>query len=154
MKIGYFSTFLLFFLLLVVFQSPPLWGQPTEGGETGGFKGRPECWLPEDLQLTAEQIEKMESIQKSFLEDITPLRNDLFNKKYSLRRLFSDPASSATTIKAKQEEVFAVQRQIQEKLLDYRLKVRDILTPEQYQLWMSKYQMRPGPMMRHRQGIE
>ena len=152
MKIRYLSI-LIFFLL--AFQIPSLRAQwPMEGRGMEHPQDHPGYWLPEDLQLTAEQIEKMESIQKSFLEDITPLRNDLFNKKYSLRRLFSDPASSATTIKAKQQEVFAVQRQIQEKLLDYRLKVRDILTPEQYQLWMSKYQMRPGPMMRHRQGME
>jgi Spy/CpxP family protein refolding chaperone len=114
----------------------------------------PGYWLPEDLQLTPEQIEKMESIQRTYLADIIPLRNDLFNKKYALRRLFSDPAASAEVIRAKQEEVFAVQRQIQEKLLDYRLRVRDILTPQQFQLWISRFELRPGPMMRRGHGME
>lgn len=117
-----------------------------------GQRHPPWC-LPDDLRLTAEQVEKLESIQGSYLNDITPLRNDFLNKRYELRRLFLDPTSKADDIRAKQEEALALETQIQEKVIDYQLKVREILTPEQFNLWISRYKMGHGPMRGHRHGI-
>ena len=95
--------------------------------------------------MTAEQMEKLKSIQGSYLNDITPLRNNLLNKRYELRRLISDPASKADDIRARQEEASGLEAQIQEKIIDYQLKVREILTPQQFRLWLSRYQGGFGP---------
>ena len=113
----------------------------------------PPCWLPDDLHLTAEQVEKLRSVQASYLNDIGSLRNDLLNKRYELRGLMSDPASKADDIKAKQEEVFVLEAHIQEMVIDYQLKVREILTPEQFRLWISRNQAGFGPGGSHRHGM-
>ncbi len=112
----------------------------------GRGHGHHPSWHPEDLQLTAEQVKKLESIQGSYLNDITPLRNDFLNKRYELMRLIADPTSKADDIRAKQEETLALETQIQEKVINYQLKVREILTREQFKLWISRYKMGHGPM--------
>ncbi len=119
----------------------------------GGRHGHPPRWLPEDLRLTAEQMEKLKSIEGSYLNDIAPLRNDLLNKRYELRRLFLDPTSKAEDIRAKQEEAFVLETQIQEKVIDYQLKVREVLTPEQFKVWIARYRMGAGPMMGPHHGM-
>ncbi|MCK5554333.1 MAG: periplasmic heavy metal sensor [Deltaproteobacteria bacterium] len=119
----------------------------------GRGHGHHPSWHPEDLQLTAEQMEKLESIQRSYLDDITPLRNDFLNKRYELRRLITDPTSKADDIRAKQEEAFELETQIQEKVIDYQLMVREILTPEQFRLWISRYQAGFGQRRGHRHGM-
>jgi Spy/CpxP family protein refolding chaperone len=119
----------------------------------GRGHGHHPSWHPEDLQLTAEQMEKLEFIQRSYLDDITPLRNDFLNKRYELRRLITDPTSKADDIRAKQGEALALETQIQGKVIDYQLKVREILTPRQFKLWISRYKMSLGPRMDHRHGM-
>ncbi len=98
-------------------------------------------------------MEILRSIQRSYLNDLTPLRNDSLNKRYELRRLISDPTSNTDDIRAKQEEALVLETQIQEKVIDYQLKVREILTPRQFNLWISRYKMGHGPMRGHRHGM-
>ncbi|NIS63526.1 MAG: periplasmic heavy metal sensor [Proteobacteria bacterium] len=109
--------------------------------------------LPEDLRLTTEQMDRLKSIEDSYLNEIVPLRNDLLNKRYELRRLFLDPTSKTDDIRARQEEAFVLETQIQEKIIDYQLKVREVLTPEQFKVWISRYRMGAGAMMGHHHGM-
>jgi Spy/CpxP family protein refolding chaperone len=118
-----------------------------------GMGGRSPFWLPKDLNLTSKQTEQIKSIQRRYLEDIRGLRNDLLNKRYSLDLLLSDPTAKSAEIRAKQREVSALQNQIEEKLLDYQLKMREVLTPEQYRLWASRSRMPPGRGMHQGQGM-
>jgi len=144
------SAILLSLSLLLLLASH-VWGQqPMQGRKTG--RNAP-CLVPEDLHLTPEQIEQMTSIQRHYLEDMIALRNDLHNRRYGLRRLLSDPTVESTDIKAKQKEVFALENEIQEKILDYQLKVRDILTPQQFRLWVSRHRMPFGHGMHKGHGM-
>ena len=145
--------FIVLFVFLLILRVPLAGAQWTVQRGMGSGQGHPPCWLPDDLQLTAEQMEKLRLIQRSYLNDLTPLRNDFLNKRYELRRLISDPTSNADDIRAKQEEALALETQIQEKVIDYQLKVREILTPEQFKLWISRYKMGHGPMRGHRHGM-
>jgi len=132
--------FIILSMSLLVLAVPFAWAQwPVQRGK-GGEHGRPPCWQPGDLHMTAEQTEKLKSIQGSYLNEITALRNDLLNKRYELNKLMSNPTSKASDIKAKQEGVFALETQIQEKVIDYQLKVREILTPQQFKRWRSQGQ--------------
>jgi Spy/CpxP family protein refolding chaperone len=143
---------ILFMCLLVLHVSFAGAQWPAQRGMGRGHGHHPS-WHPEDLQLTAEQMEKLKSIQRSYLEDITPLRNDFLNKRYELRRLIADPTSKADDIREKQGEALALETQIQEKVIDYQLKVREILTPRQFKLWISRYKMGHRPRMDHRHGM-
>jgi Spy/CpxP family protein refolding chaperone len=148
------TQFLILFSVALFFLPYPFacaqW--PVQRG-MGSVQGHPPCWLPEDLHMTAEQMEKLKSIQGSYLNDITSLRNDLLNKRYELKRLILDPTSNADDIRAKQQEVFVLETQIQEKQIDYQLKVREILTPQQFRLWISRYQVGFGPRRGYRHGM-
>ncbi len=138
----------LFLVLLQVFHTGAQ--PPRHGGRRGD---PPPDRLPEDQRLTAEQIEKIRSIQHRYLEDIHALRNDLLNRRYRFRGLLLDPASDGVEIKSKQKEVFALENQIQERMLDYQLEVRDILTPEQFRHWVSRQGMPFGHEMHHMGGM-
>ncbi|MFQ5843185.1 MAG: Spy/CpxP family protein refolding chaperone [Thermodesulfobacteriota bacterium] len=138
------------FLILGVPIAGAQW--PAQRG-MGGRHGDASWCLPGDLQLAEEQMEKLKSIEGRYLSDINPLRNDLLNKRYELRRLILDPTSKADDIRAKQEGAFVLETQIQEKVIDYQLKVREILTPQQFKVWISRYRMGAGPMRGHRHGM-
>jgi Spy/CpxP family protein refolding chaperone len=150
MKIRLFIALFIFLLILRV----PLAGaqRPLQRGMGRGH-GHPSWCLPDDLQLTAGQMEKLKSIESSYLHDIAPLRNELLNKRYELRRLIEDPTSKADDIRAKQEQAFALETQIQEKVIEYQLKVREVLSPEQFKVWISRYKMGAGPMGGPRHGM-
>jgi len=150
MKTRFFIILSACFLILGVPIAGAQW--PAQRGMGMGH-GHPPGWLPEDLRLTAEQMEKLKFIEGSYLNEITPLRNELLNKRYELRRLFLDPTSKGDDIRAKQEEAFLLETRIQEKVIDYQLKVREILTPEQFKVWISRYRMGVGPMMDHHHGM-
>jgi Spy/CpxP family protein refolding chaperone len=150
MKAGYF---IIFSVSILILQSSFAWAQPSGPRGMGSGHGHPPCWLPDDLHLTPEQVEKLQSVQGIYLNDIRSLRNDLLNKRYELRRLMSDPASKGDDIRVKQEEVFVLEAQIQEMVIDYQLKVREILTPEQFRLWISRNQAGFGPGGSHRHGM-
>lgn len=119
-------------------------------GRTGAY---PRSLLPEDLHLTSKQMEQMKSTQNYYLRDMRVLRNELLNKKYELRKLLSNPDSKPSEIRLKQQEVFALESQIQERILDYQLKVRDILTPQQFRLWISRRGMSFGHGMHRGHGM-
>jgi Spy/CpxP family protein refolding chaperone len=150
MKIWFFIILAAILLILRVPFAGAQW--PAQRGMGMGH-GHPPGWVPEDLRLTGEQMEKLKSIEGSYLNDITPLRNDLLNKRYELRRLFLDPTSKADDIRARQGEAFVLETHIQEKVIDYQLKVREVLTAEQFKVWISRYRMGPGSMMGHGHGM-
>jgi len=147
MKIG--AAIILCLLVLTVCALPAQTQSlvPEQRGEE-----RPSCWRPEDLRLTQQQIEQIESIEHRYLREIRGLRNDLLNQKYQLRRLLSDPTSQATHIRSKQREISALENQMQDRILDYQLEVRQILTPEQFSLWVSRQRSPFGPRKHHRRG--
>jgi Spy/CpxP family protein refolding chaperone len=135
----------LFFVFLFVLPLSPGWAQKMEDPQL--------FWLPEDLRLTNKQVQQMTSIQRRYLTDIRFLRNDLLNKRYNLQRLLSDPKAKSSEIRARQKEMFVLESQIEEKLLEYQLKVRDILTPDQFRLWVSRNHRRHGSGMHHDRGM-
>jgi Spy/CpxP family protein refolding chaperone len=144
MKIQFLIILPMVFLPLIV---PPAWAQwPGPRGMRGGNR-RPPCWRPDDLHMTPDQTERLKSIQRSYLSDIRRLRNDLANKRYQLRKLMADPASRSYDVRIKQEEVFRLEAQIQEKMVDYQLRVKEILTPQQFKRWryQERFDHRMGP---------
>lgn len=148
MKIG-----IAIFLCLFFFVWYPPQGRAQQLIRGGWGRGGPSFCLVQDLRLTQQQIDRMRTIQRRYLEEIRALRNDLLNKRYDLERLLSDPQVKPSEIKAKQREVFLLENQIQERLLDYQLKVRDILTPQQFEAWVSRNRMSPGHRMHHGRGM-
>ena len=97
--------------------------------------------------LSPEQREKLQAQEEKFSQDTGELRRQLYQKRLELRGLWIDPKADPEKIKAKQGEVFELQRRIQDKALEHRLAIRHLLPEEGVGQgpWGSGYGMGYGP---------
>jgi Spy/CpxP family protein refolding chaperone len=87
--------------------------------------------IPEELKLTEEQREKLQSLQTDFAKEMLPLRNDRQIKALELRQLWTADELDEEAILAKAGEISDLRNQMQEKMVLHRLEVGKILTKEQ-----------------------
>jgi Spy/CpxP family protein refolding chaperone len=90
------------------------------------------------LNLTPEQTEKVQSLTETFHKDIAPLENRKFQCKTELKLLWMQVAPDVEKIRAKQKELHDLKWQIMEKVMDYRLSFRGMLTPEQLSIYLNR----------------
>ena len=130
-------------LALVLMATAALaWG-PGQGYGMGPGYGTPA--IP---NLTAEQSSKIQALQKAHLDEIAPLREELFKKSTELRSLWLSQNPDQAAITSKQKEILNLQSKLQEKATNLRLETRKLLTPEQQaQLGTFGYGMGFGPGM-------
>ncbi|MGB9630039.1 MAG: Spy/CpxP family protein refolding chaperone [Thermodesulfobacteriota bacterium] len=107
-------------------------------GPGRGIGWGPGYGYPAIPNLTAEQSSKIQALQKSYLDEIAPLQQDLLKKKTELRSLWLSPNPDQAKITALQKEILNLQSKIAEKATNLRLEIRKILTPEQ-QAQLSLY---------------
>jgi Spy/CpxP family protein refolding chaperone len=100
-------------------------------GYGGGYGMGPGYGSPAIPNLTAEQSSKIQALQKAHLDEIAPLREELFKKSTELRSLWLSQNPDQAAITAKQKEILNLQTQLQEKGTNLRLETRKLLTPEQ-----------------------
>ena len=109
-------------------------GQGAGGG--AGWQGGPGAgkgagrWAAE-LNLTKEQQDRLVELRKQQWAETKPLRDEMYQKRQEMRQLFSDPATADATITAKQGQMNALQQQMQEKMIQFKLEQRKVFTPEQ-----------------------
>ena len=96
-----------------------------------GFGAGPGSGYPAIPNLTAEQSAQIKALQEAFLKETEPLQKEMAAKGSELRGYRFAPNSDAATARAKQEELFALRTQFQEKLTNLRAEVQKVLTPEQ-----------------------
>jgi len=84
-----------------------------------------------DLDLTAEQREKINTLREAHLRDIKPLQERLYVKIRELKDLWLAKTPDREGILAFQREVQALRNQLMDKLTTYRLDAWQLLTPEQ-----------------------
>jgi hypothetical protein len=92
--------------------------------------GYPACdYGNPSSNLTPEQREKLQAQEEKFYRDTEDLRQDLYQKRLDLRKLWVDPKADPEQIRGKQREVFEVERRLQDKAFEHRMALRD-LVPE------------------------
>lgn len=84
-----------------------------------------------DLDLTAEQREKIDALRDAHLKDIKPLQDELYMKNRRLKDLWLARMPDRESILALQREVQALRNQLMDKLTTYRLDAWQLLTPDQ-----------------------
>ncbi len=134
------ATVLGIMLLVAVIAIPvsargPGWGSnsgscPGYGMGTGNGMGMKIC-KSSNLNLTAEQSAKIQSLRETHLKEVTPLRTKLFTKKAELKLLWAQVNPDKNKIMSKQKEISDLQYSMKEKSTDYRLEIHKVLTPEQ-----------------------
>jgi Spy/CpxP family protein refolding chaperone len=91
----------------------------------------PQNGCPAVSNLTAEQTSRIQAIQQTNFQEITPLREQLFAKRTELRNLWSSQSPDQAKITVLQKDMLSIRAQLQEKSNNARLEVREVLTPEQ-----------------------
>jgi Spy/CpxP family protein refolding chaperone len=88
-------------------------------------------YVASTLDLTEDQKARIQAKQEIFMEEMSPLRDKFFSKKMELRSLWAKANPDQAAITEKQQEIEAVQSEIQKKATQYQLDCRRLLTPEQ-----------------------
>ena len=140
------------FVLMLGSATIAMAGQHGKGGKTGPWWGMNPSALS-CLNLTEDQSEKIRALRQSHEKDILPLRTQLFTKRAQMRLLWMETDPDSEKIKAKQKELHKLQGQLQEKNMDSRFAISDILTPEQRsKLLQKRFGRHAGPHWDNRSG--
>jgi len=115
-------------------------------GPGRGYGMGPGYGTPAIPNLTAEQSSQIQVLQKAHLDEIAPLREELFKKSTELRSLWLIQNPDQAAITAKQKEILNLQTKLQEKGTNFRLEISKLLTPEQ-QAQLATYGSGFGPRM-------
>jgi Spy/CpxP family protein refolding chaperone len=134
-------TLFLFFLLILaqsaLAQGPPEkkdWEYRGGRGMMMGPMHHPMQDWARQLNLTDEQMARLQELRESYLGDTLAWRNELVIKRFDLRDLLHNPQADVNQVLAKQREVSALESKIQERAVLYQLEMRKVLTPDQIKL--------------------
>jgi Spy/CpxP family protein refolding chaperone len=132
--------FLFVFITSLSFSQPPDIGMRK-------WRGEATCWRASDLDLSQEQRKNLELIQQAYFRETQLLRAQLFTRRLELRELLIGPTIKIELIRAKNSEIIELQSKEEERSVEYLVKVRNLLTPEQLRKWCPE---REFPAFRHR----
>jgi len=118
-------------VLAGLFAVSPLYGQCPMAGKgscPSGDKGMAKMEMP---KFTPEQEKQMMDLKTALLKETDPLKTDLKVKGMELMALWKDDNPDAKKIIAKVEEIGGLKLKLQEKMINHKLAMMKILTPEQ-----------------------
>jgi Spy/CpxP family protein refolding chaperone len=137
---------ILIFCFLSILAASPSFSQPPGMGMKK-WRGEAPCWRASDLDLSQEQRKNLELIQQAYFREAQFLRAQLFTRRLELRELLIGPAIKMESIRAKNSEIVELQSKQEERDVEYLIRVRNLLTPEQLQKWCPEQEF---PAFRHR----
>ena len=123
------SIFKMFFVTLLFLSFTYIYGQSPDL--------TPTHWLnrySDYLRITPEQSNRILSLQENFLKETASTQDELNSCYMALQTMLCHPKADNTGIIAKQDELIAIQQELQEKALKYGLEARAIFSPEQIAL--------------------
>ena len=99
---------------------------PGFGPKQGGIFSCPQI-----SNLTLEQKSKFQELRGKVNDETVQLRGAIFSKRLELQSLWSNPKADAKAITDKEKDLRDLQNQMRDKMVQFRLEARNILTPEQ-----------------------
>ncbi len=95
------------------------------------WAGKHTFGLRSRLNLTAEQKEKIANLRLTFKEGTLELCTELARKRLEIQKLLLEESPDLTRVYALVDEMAPIQAEIQKKAIDFRLKLKNLLTKEQ-----------------------
>jgi len=144
------------FLLLLLLFAGPAFAQPSGMKMDPGrrpWRGEAQCWKALDLNLSSEQLKEINLIQQAYLKEAQTLRAQLFAKRLELRESITNPTVKPEIIRSKHGEIAELEYKFEEKVIEYLLKVRTLLTQEQLKIWCPEKEAPFFRGMGHGSGI-
>jgi len=159
-KVASWALALLLFCVTPSFSQPPVKG-PFNGAGMRFWKGDPNCRATSELNLSQDQAKGFDSLQQAFIREVQLLRIQLFSKRLELRELLTNPGTKVEAIRVKAAEIQEIQARLEEKSIDYLIRIRALLTQEQLKGWCPESDLpgfrrmmqghdAPGPFPRRR----
>lgn len=111
-------------------------GHSPEPGFGYGFKR----WSKEKLDLSTEQVKKLQLLELNFEKETTNLSSEIRIKQLELRELWTVTTPDEKKINTKIDEIGKLRTEIDKKRVSHLLEVKKVLTEEQ---WL-KLQSRPS----------
>ena len=139
---------ILTFFLLFAFTTTAAFSQSGVGMRR--WRGENQCSRASELNLSREQRNTLNLLQRTYFREAQLLRLEIFTKNVELRELLTDPSAKVETIRGKTSEIAELQSKQEEKGFAYWIKVRNVLSPEQLKTWCPEQeypyfrQMMPG----------
>jgi Spy/CpxP family protein refolding chaperone len=151
------KLYLLFSCFLMILIPSPAFSQPSEmrmgpGMGIRHWRGENRGWRASELNLSSDQAKELDLIQQVYFRETQLLRAQLFSKRLELREILANPTTKIESIRSKYSEINEIQSRFEEKTIEYLIKVRNLLTPEQLKSWNPEEEfplfrrMMPGPM--------
>ncbi len=131
---------LLLLPLVTLLSSPPAFSEPA-GMKTGPrmemrhWRGENRGFRASELNLSPEQAKELDIIREVHFREIQPLRGQLLSKRLELREYFKNQTTRIEVIRSKYSEINELESRFEEKTIEYLIKVRNLLTPEQLKSW-------------------
>ena len=136
-RLTIFSVIAVFLLASpAVFSQPMCEGDGPEGMR-GPHKGKMLDRLSEKLDLTAEQEEQLKALKKTNMEEMKALHEEMKSKREELRAELQKPDTDKARINAVVTEMKALQSKQIDQRVDNFLGMKEILTPEQFEKFIS-----------------
>lgn len=124
---------ILTFFLLFAFMIPLAFTQPGMGMRR--WRGEGQCPRASELNLSQDQRKTLDLLQQTYFREAQVLRLEIFTKNLELRELLTNPSVRVETIRGKTSEISELQSKQEEKAVEYLIKVRNLLSPEQLKTW-------------------
>lgn len=105
------------------------------------------CWRASELNLSPEQAKGLTLIQETYFKETQLLRAQLITRRVEFREFLTNPAIRMESIRAKYLDVVEAQSKIEEKAVEYLVKVRSLLTHEQLRVWCPEQEFPPPQRM-------
>jgi Spy/CpxP family protein refolding chaperone len=137
---------LLIFCFLFIVAVSPAFPQPPGMGMKK-WRGENPCWGASELNLSQEQRKSFDQIQLAYFREAQTLRLQLLTKNFELRELLINPTTTTDSVRVKYLEIVELQSKQEEKAIEYLIKVKNLLTPEQLKNWCPEQEF---PSFRHR----
>jgi Spy/CpxP family protein refolding chaperone len=140
---------LLISVFFFVLAASPSLSQPSGMGMRR-WRGENPCWRASELNLSHEQRQGLDLIHQTHFRETQLLRLQLFTKRLELRELITNPTAKTESIRGKNSEIIELQLKQEEKFLEYLIKIRNLLSPEQLRDWCPEQEFPASRQMMHR----
>jgi len=116
------------------------------------WRGEGQCWRASELNLSQEQRRGLDLLQQTYFREAQLIRLQLFTKRVELRELLVNPTIKLEPIRVKHLEIIELQSKQEEKAIEYLIKVRNLLSPDQLQNWCPEQEFPAFRKMTHGMG--
>ncbi len=128
-------TFFLFFALMTSLS----FSQPGMGMRR--WRGEGQCSRASELNLSQEQRKNLDLLQQTYFREAQLLRLEIFTKNIELRELLTNPSVKVEIIRGKTSEIAEVKSKQEEKSVEYLIRIRNLLSPEQLKIWCPEQEV-------------